>query len=203
VKIRNGSDVRSRRTFLQLCGAAVPLALIAPALGNARAQSLATRPAMGDEAAAAPAAPQFQQGFQLGPSGGRGGGPFSDPWTDYAISRVVVRHGVLVDSLQIQADPTALGVHGGNGGRSAVFQLDRDEWLTEVSGVCGPHDGDGFYVTAVYFGTSNGRYSDAYGRGGGDWGFTYRVPDGYEIAGFWGRSGIWVDALGVMVRSRF
>jgi len=65
------------------------------------------------------------------------------------------------------------------------------------------HDGDGFYVTAVYFGTSNGRYSDAYGRGGGDWGFTYRVPDGYEIAGFWGRSGIWVDALGVMVRSRF
>jgi hypothetical protein len=39
------------------------------------------------------------------------------------------------------------------------------------------------------------------GGPGGDADYTYEAPPGFEIAGFYGRSGEFVDAIGVVLRT--
>ena len=131
--------------------------------------------------------------------GGRGGSRFADPEPQAGtrVLEVHVRAGDLIDSIQLMfALPdgrTAMSPrHGGSGGRSNVFRLDSDEYITGLSGRCGD------YVDSIRIHT-NRRTSPVYGGRGGDRDFRVEVPPGYQGAGFTGREGDYVDAIGLVL----
>ncbi len=131
--------------------------------------------------------------------GGSGGSAFSDPLPPEGarILEVRVRSGDYIDSLQlIYALPdgrTITGTrHGGGGGRPGAFQLDRDEYIT---GISGRH---GLYIDSIRFHT-NKRTSQVFGGRGGQRDFSITVPAGNQAAGFTGGAGEYLDAIGLIV----
>ena len=136
-----------------------------------------------------------------GYSGGCGGAEFLDsiPAGTNEVIGVIVRSGSYVDSLQMAVRLTngnvkLLNKHGGNGGAQSIFFLNSGEYITSMWGRYGS------YVDSIQFGTSAGRSSPKYGGNGGCANFYYRAPAGYEIAGFYGRSGAYIDAIGVVLK---
>ncbi len=136
-----------------------------------------------------------------GYSGGCGGAEFQDsiPANTKEVAGVIVRSGAYVDSLQMAVRLTTgniklLNKHGGNGGAQSVFRLNNGEYITSMWGRYGS------YVDSIQFGTSTGRSSPKYGGNGGCGNFYYSAPAGYEIAGFYGRSGAYIDAIGVVLK---
>lgn len=129
-------------------------------------------------------------------AGGRGGTAFAD--RDIPIGAVVsairVRGGDFIDSVQmiytLTDGRTFEGtIHGGQGGRSGVFRLDRDEYITGVSGRYGN------YIDSLVFHT-NKRTSASFGGRGGSRSFRINVPSGNRAIGFAGRAAEYLDALG-------
>jgi hypothetical protein len=87
-----------------------------------------------------------------------------------------------------------LGHHGGFGGVRHVLNLANGEHMIRING----HYGN--VVTQINILTDGGQTLS--GGGGGDAGiFEYQAPPGIEIAGFFGRSGNFVDAIGVVLRT--
>lgn len=138
---------------------------------------------------------------QLGPSGGGGGHPFSDDALPPS-SRVVevrIRHGKYIDAVQIIHE-TSVGavhpmpMHGGDGGKLDVFQLDADEYITGISG------GYGKKVDSLRLHT-NRQESILYG-GSGPNSYRYDVEASTEVVGFFGRCGDLIDAIGIIIRQR-
>lgn len=130
-------------------------------------------------------------------AGGGGGSAFSDRDIPQGarISAVRVRTGDFVDSVQmiytLTDGRTFEGtVHGGRGGRSNVFQLDADEYITGISGRYGN------YIDSLAIHT-NKRTSPAYGGSGGNRDFRIFVPSGNQAIGFAGRSADYLDAVGL------
>lgn len=136
-----------------------------------------------------------------GYSGGCGGREFQDtiPANAREAVGVIVRHGAYIDSLQMGIEKTdgtivLLPQHGGNGGRQDIFFLATGEYITEIWGKYGS------FVDSIQFRTSTGRTSPRYGGTGGCANYRYNAPPGYEIAGFYGRSGAYIDAIGVVLK---
>lgn len=129
-----------------------------------------------------------------GPFGGSGGTRFRDrvpPGSQ--VQQINIRSGIYVDSLQIDLGGYSLPKHGGDGGTPDAIVLQPGEILT---GISGQH---GAYVDVIYF-TTNFRTYGPYGqRKPNLTPFYYRVGPGQRIVGFCGGSGIYVDAIGVMV----
>jgi hypothetical protein len=130
-------------------------------------------------------------------AGGRGGTAFSarDIPEGAKVSAIRVRAGEIIDSVQmiytLRSGRTFEGaVHGGNGGRANVFQLDSDEYLTGISGRYGDH------IDSLAFHT-NKRTSPAFGGRGGNRDFRISVPSGNQAIGFVGRSAEYLDAVGL------
>ncbi len=108
------------------------------------------------------------------------------------VTSVHVRHGKLVDSLQVIFKDNANHVvespqHGGDGGGLDVFDIDADagEYLVAIDGHAGKT------VDSIGFTTNTGRKSaggQLWGGGGGG-PYHFEVPDGYEIVGFTGKNG--------------
>jgi hypothetical protein len=146
-----------------------------------------------------------QQTWELGPSGGGGGQEFEDseiPTADESrVTAVHVWSGGRVDSIKIvhrslapSARSPRFEVHGGGGGEERVFELEPGEYITAITGRYGNN------VDSVVIHTSEGRQSTRFGGSGGLANFSYEAPYGYEIAGFQGRAGRYIDALGVILR---
>jgi hypothetical protein len=138
---------------------------------------------------------------RVGPTGGSGGQPFSDEpggARSRSVAQVRVWSGNVVDSVQMvwkdEDGEHSADRHGGTGGRMEVFELQEGETITRVTGRYGAS------IDSIVFHTSEGRTSKAYGGQGGAAEFIYAAPDGYEIAGFWGRKAVALDALGVVIR---
>jgi hypothetical protein len=140
-----------------------------------------------------------------GPSGGVGGSLFNDEPLLEAGTRVVrveIRTGEFVDSVEIthlRPDETLLDLphHGGFGGEEQTLDLNREEHITSLDGQYG--NADTSFVNSIRIRTDQGR-SLAGGGPGGDGAYTYEAPQGFEIVGFFGRAGQFVDAIGIVLR---
>ena len=141
-----------------------------------------------------------------GASGGRGGHLFDDGASisdNLEISKVIVWYGQLVDAIQVIYRDRTTGnevlqgrKHGGSEGRPYPFELKRGEYIV---GVTGRH---GEMIDSIQFVTNTGTRSIVMGGSGGDTEFYYYTPSGIEIIGFRGRSGQYIDAIGVYFRHR-
>lgn len=132
--------------------------------------------------------------------GGRGGSGFKDTPDAFArLSKIKIRSGWWIDSIQVvwklpDGSQQESEQRGGAGGSLEEFVLDADEYLTSITGKCGK------YVGSITFHT-NKRTSRTYGLGkGAGAGKTFKLtaPEGTAIKGFVGRSGMYLDALGIV-----
>jgi hypothetical protein len=116
--------------------------------------------------------------------------------------RVIIRAGGFVDSVEmIQERPDGslfrFGPHGGFGGDEHSLDLDpagEGERIVKIQGRFG------IVVDSIEIITSKGRSTTTLGGSGGASEYIYEASMGLEIAGFIGRSGIFIDAIGVVMR---
>ena len=134
--------------------------------------------------------------------GGSGGKAFKDlPEEPARISKIKVRAGWWIDAIQAtwerpDGSTKAAPQRGGKGGGEATFALQKDEYITGISGEYGT------YVGSLTFHT-NKRTSPAYGAGLGNGDgnkFRIKAPKGSAIVGFHGHSGGFLHNLGVVIR---
>ncbi|XP_072988750.1 protein GOS9-like [Typha latifolia] len=135
---------------------------------------------------------------KVGKWGGNGGNPF-DTGAATRLLDIRVRHGGAIDAIQImymkdgkiQWTPQ----YGGNGGVLTEITLQEGEFLISISGYYGTFQ-DYYVVRSLTFGTN----LSTYGPYGEQEGTTFSIPleDG-KIGGFFGRSGGFLDAVGVYV----
>jgi hypothetical protein len=83
--------------------------------------------------------------------------------------------------------------HGGFGGEQQNFDLD-GEHIIKISGT---YDR---FVRSITVETNNPAKQITVGNPVGAGKYTYEAPSGFEIVGFYGRSGTLVDAIGVVLR---
>lgn len=130
-------------------------------------------------------------------AGGRGGAVFSDRDIPIGarISEVRVRAGDIIDAIQAMyilpnGQQLEGSWHGGRGGRIAYFRLEPDEYIIGLSGRYGDH------IDSLQIHT-NRRNSQLFGGRGGDRSYRLDVPTGNQTVGFIGRSGSYLDAIGL------
>ena len=110
------------------------------------------------------------------------------------LREVRVNSGDLVDGLQaVLQNSYLLNKHGGGGGSASNFVLQPNEHLVRVFGEYAN------YVDEITFVTDLGR-SQHFGGGGGKAHYEFNAPPGFEIVGFCGLSGWYIDAIGVVFR---
>ena len=103
----------------------------------------------------------------------------------------MIRAGAYIDHLAVVYSNDAIGSHGGDGGgQTETVGFTPEDRLVAIFGSYGT------YLNSISFYTSTGK---VYGPYGGSGGLQFRVqaPDGYEIVNFFGRSGSYIDSLGV------
>lgn len=128
--------------------------------------------------------------------GGGGGSAFTDDVSQVRrIAQIRVRHGGLVDALQLvweRNDGTRVEGprRGGGGGQLTTIDLAPGERLVKVTGRSGG------YIDQITFYTSTGRMLGPYGGSGGQ-PFELEPDYGDHILGFHGRAAGVIDALGV------
>jgi hypothetical protein len=124
--------------------------------------------------------------------GGTGGGEFADNLTETCqLVGVNIRHGSRVDAIQgVWTTPSGAHVtgalHGGGGGELTSFSLAAGEYIVRIDGRSGAR------TDSLQFTTNTGK---TYGPYGGSGGSAYSISD-LKVAGFFGRSGSEVDAIG-------
>lgn len=124
--------------------------------------------------------------------GGTGGKEFSDDLTQVRrISRIIVRSGNYIDSIEVTyilgAGNSVTVRHGGTGGTPITIDLKEGEYITQIAGRAGD------YINQISFTTNKGT---TFGPYGGTGGAPFRLGD-LRTGGFFGRSGNYLDALGV------
>jgi jacalin-like lectin domain-containing protein len=142
----------------------------------------------------------------LGSSGGVGGNYFSDGQAggqfssgDRRLTEVRIRSGVFIDAIQLVYEDV-IGqkiispMHGGTGGTLSVFKLAPGEYITRISGKYG------WYIDHLLIETNKGK-AKGWGGTGGSANYTYTAPPGSSIHGFFGRSGTFIDAIGVILKT--
>jgi hypothetical protein len=129
--------------------------------------------------------------------GGRGGSEFSDAElpAEARVLEVRVYSGKYVDAIQmvyILPDGRVLesARHGGSGGSRNSFRLDSDEYITGISVRYGE------FLDSIRIHT-NKKTSQAFGGSGGGDAYRIDVPAGTQGVGFAGRSGEYMDAVGL------
>jgi len=130
--------------------------------------------------------------------GGPGGEAFFDyqPQAGARIIDVRIWSGEFVDSVQLVYQlPNGRTVagprHGGSGGTLHVIRLEGDEYILALFGRSGK------YVDSLRIRT-NRRTTEALGGTGGERDFRIEVPAGSRAVGLVGRSGEYLDALGLV-----
>jgi hypothetical protein len=150
-----------------------------------------------------------QRDLLLGPSGGHEGNQFTYAIPSGArIAELRVHSGDWIDGLQIvyiaaTGERVEMPPVGGSGGGLTSLQLGTTQYIRKIYGRYGT------YVDHLSIETEGSKASgegagpdfDA-GGGGGGADYTYEVPPGMQIVGFYGRAGQYLDAIGVIVRPR-
>ncbi|XP_011028924.1 PREDICTED: uncharacterized protein LOC105128794 isoform X2 [Populus euphratica] len=138
----------------------------------------------------------------VGPWGGQEGFLWDDG-VHSTVKQLVIAHGAGIDSIQVEYDRKGTSVwsqiHGGNGGMKTTVKLDcPDEFLTSVHGYYGSLDGWGpVFVRSLTF-RSNKK---TYGPFGVEQGTYFSLPmSGGKIVGFHGKSGWYLDAIGIYLK---
>ncbi|XP_061968848.1 uncharacterized protein LOC133692143 isoform X2 [Populus nigra] len=138
----------------------------------------------------------------VGPWGGQEGFLWDDG-VHSTVKQLVIAHGAGIDSIQVEYDRKGTSVwsqiHGGNGGMKTTVKLDcPDEFLTSVHGYYGSLDGWGpVFVRSLTF-RSNKK---TYGPFGVEQGTYFSFPmSGGKIVGFHGKSGWYLDAIGIYLK---
>lgn len=151
-----------------------------------------------------------------GPAGASGGGSAFDDLelakqANKPITKLIIRAGNIIDSVQAIAGDTALPHHGGNRGSGNEIQLDAGDLLTEVSGYSGTWFGR-VYILQLTLKTKRGKTYGPFGNmdfSNNRTRFSFSAGAG-QIAGFHGSiiSGseadgsttFYVNSLGVIIR---
>jgi hypothetical protein len=130
-----------------------------------------------------------------GPEGGYGGVLFrlEPPDVNYRVKRITISSGDVLYSIKVEWEHeknTRESQCGGIGGSETTFELADDEKIQEVKVWYES------YVNSVTIITNN----QTYNIGGGNRGrfSNFVVPVGEEFLGFIGRSGDFIDALGII-----
>ncbi|KAL6851685.1 hypothetical protein ACP4OV_020249 [Aristida adscensionis] len=140
--------------------------------------------------------------MKVGPWGGAGGHPWDDGGHS-GIRSITMSYGRCIESISVEYDRDGAAVsgerHGGAGGNQTIqIKLGfPDERLTAVSGhYAAVAHGGSPVIRSLAFRTNR----EVYGPFGAAEGTPFSFPvDGGVIAGFWGRSGRQLDAVGVYV----
>lgn len=126
--------------------------------------------------------------------GGSNGGYFQDSSlsnTLMRVKKVYISSGSLLDGIQFMlsdgVNTYTTAWHGGVGGGVSTFELQDDEYITQIEVRSGK------YVDAVTFYTNKGYKSKRYGGGGGG---SYMLYVGPYLVGMYGKSGKYIDAIG-------
>ncbi len=139
----------------------------------------------------------------IGPFGGSGGSSFQDGTLPNGakICKVRIRHGFWLDAIglsyKVNGQVTDLPMHGGDGGTYDEFIIDDDEYITSLGGRYAQ------FVNSVIIHT-NKRTSSQYGGDGGSADYNnidIQYPN-QEFVGFLGRSGKFLDAIGIVLAIR-
>jgi hypothetical protein len=146
--------------------------------------------------------PSIRPLLPLGPVGGTGGNPFWDQPPDSGrVIQVLIRSGMLLDSIEFILTTGSLGKHGGEGGdlHEEVVLLS-GEYIIAFTGIAGCNvDKLSIHTNLRVFGPFGwGTGSDDPCGNGTE--FALQPPPGYEIVGVWGRAGERVDQLGALAR---
>lgn len=131
--------------------------------------------------------------------GGTGGGSFSlSPPGGLInikkISRVFIRHGKYVDAIQVEwelmnGQKVWSKRAGGSGGKGTMITLNHDEYIITMKGKSGR------FVDSLQFITNKGR---RFGNYGGTGGAAFNITIQGGIKGFAGKSGKYLDKVGVI-----
>jgi len=117
---------------------------------------------------------------------------------------VTVRGGSWLDSVRCtwedEGDLVKSDNHGGDGGEATVIKLEPGEFLIQVSGVVLKQD-DLTVIGSLSFKTTK-RTIDPIGETTEGPKFTLDAPPGQEICGFQGRSGDYLNAIGMICRPK-
>jgi hypothetical protein len=108
------------------------------------------------------------------------------------LKQVIIRAGDTIDSIQLVYSNQTRPAHGGSGGKLYTFNLAPDEHITGVAGKYGTT------IDSLILRTDKGQQAK-WGGNGGDVVFDYAMPKGAWIAGFRGRSGDSLDAIGPVI----
>jgi hypothetical protein len=156
---------------------------------------------------AATAAPLVE--YPIGAAGGWGGEAFADPAAPVGsrVAQVVVQESCFVASIQLVYAPSgATETHGtgsgfcpGTGGwivAPQAFQMADDEFIVGIRGNAGR------VIDRMVINT-NKRTLGPFGASDGGNPFTLTAPDGYAVRRLFGRSGDFLDAIGIVAERRF
>jgi hypothetical protein len=129
-------------------------------------------------------------------TGGDGGTAFIDRMkVDEVVTHVTIcyRPDTFVYSVQLRTNLGLQTKHGDDDFSTpcVTTQLGNGEYITELFGAAGR------YVDSLGFATNYGRVVGPFGGPGGA-GFSQKVTDGARFAGWYGRSGGWLDKIGLM-----
>ncbi|KAK1578892.1 hypothetical protein Q3G72_033927 [Acer saccharum] len=148
--------------------------------------------------------PRHRGTVKLGSWGGPGGVTWDfNPGSDSSITEIVIAHGDIVDSVSFKSfnrttgKTVSSGKLGGSGGVIDKISINgkSGEYLTSIRGTTNDFLGI-FVVESLTFHTNHNNYGP-YGLTNGS---AFNIPlENGEVVGFFGRSGIYVDALGIRV----
>ncbi|KAK2640083.1 hypothetical protein Ddye_027878 [Dipteronia dyeriana] len=141
--------------------------------------------------------------IKLGPWGGAGGAGWDfNPGADSSITDIQIGHGEVVDHLFIKSlnrktGQIESGTHGGSGGANSLISINRpEEHITSISGTT-KYFGGHVVIESLTFQTNKTVYGP-YGLTTGD---AFGIPIEFgEVVGFFGRAGLYIDAIGVYVK---
>jgi hypothetical protein len=130
----------------------------------------------------------------IGPFGGVGGGSFDDNPASQ-VRKVAIYSGTYIDKIILQYADDTTSSHGGPGGEllHPPLELGDGEFL---NGVEGAYDQ---YLNWIVFTTSANRTFGPFGVASGRTFILTQIP-GFAITSFFGRSGVYVDALGFYIQ---
>nr|CAD1816961.1 unnamed protein product [Ananas comosus var. bracteatus] len=128
--------------------------------------------------------------------GRNGGNPRDIDGNPTRVSKIVVRSGQAIDSLAYDYDQDGktfeAGPWGGSGGNP--LRYDSGEFLTAINGTTSPFNNVANILRSLTFVTNIRKY----GPFGVEEGTPFSVPvTNGRVVGFYGRSGVYVDALGI------
>lgn len=154
-----------------------------------------------------------QRLYGMGPSGGGGGAAYNDQGAippKPVVKYIEICHGDLIDGFGVEYEQGKGPWHGGRGGRCEIwpedgFRLNEQandfEYITKITGTYGYNNVVGYstvLIVGLQFHTNKKRSSKSFGGTGGI-PFIYDAPTGYQIVGFHGRAGHYIDAFGVIL----